>query len=520
MADPGKTGSGMFSKHAKKRITRAQEKVLQKLGKADETVDQQFEEQVQKFNKQYNEGSQLQKELRGYLDAVKEMHDSSKKMNEALLDMYEPDWYGKEDVKDISQNGDELWGDFHEKLVDNSLLTLDTYLGQFPDIKSRIAKRGRKLVDYDSARHHLESLQNAKKRDDIKVAKPVLLLEKAAPQWCHGKIQAHIIAQTNLLKNQAEEDYMKAQKVFEEINVDLHEELPVILDSRVGFYVSTFKNIAGLEENFHKEIGQLSHEMEEVMIKLGDQHSVKSSDIQSARSEPSPSIVEPHGNDSTSLVSDDAGLRPDHTASPLKSPMQGRKGPPLPPPPRPTPSKEMTQEAIVNLFDDNFMSSAAPTNATLGVPLTKSEDTGSLLDLDFDHFTATDSSAVAMASSMNQTLLDLSWEQPVEKSAPEVHAPEVPAQSPPAASLTGAAQSSDVPPGILYKVQAQHNYTALDSDELGLQLGDMVFVLPPDSGDEQDSGWLLGIKEADWITHKDLDGHKGVFPENFTVRVD
>lgn len=108
----------------------------------------------------------------------------------------------------------------------------------------------------------------------------------------------------------------------------------------------------------------------------------------------------------------------------------------------------------------------------------------------------------------------------MEKSAPEVHAPEVPAQSPPAASLTGASQSSDVPPGILYKVQAQHNYTALDSDELGLQLGDVVFVLPPDSGDEQDSGWLLGIKEADWITHKDLDGHKGVFPENFTVRVD
>uniref|UniRef100_S4RTZ8 SH3 domain-containing protein n=1 Tax=Petromyzon marinus TaxID=7757 RepID=S4RTZ8_PETMA len=341
----------------------------------------------------------------------------------------------------------------------------------------------------------------------------------------------------------------------------------------------------------------------------------------------------------TSLVSDDAGLRPDHTASPLKSPMQlaqGRKGPPLPPPPRPTPSKEMTQEAIVNLFDDNFMSSAAPTNAT-------SEDTGSLLDLDFDHFTATDSTTVAMAPSMNQTLLDLSWEvswqlqpsppqfwttgvapppprvpdnstiytpcaidtklfldativyplkqQPVEKSATEVHAPEVPAQSPPAASLTGAVQSSDVPPGILYKnppppllttpasldvvmspplssppsnivtlsapplqpnqpllftspgwhdvkptpthlatqpnlcyffhVQAQHNYTALDSDELGLQHGDVISVWRYHiSQSTDDSGWLLGIKEADWITHRDLDEHKGVFPENFTVRID
>lgn len=33
------------------------------------------------------------------------------------------------------QKCDVLWEDFHQKLVDGSLLTLDTYLGQFPDIK-------------------------------------------------------------------------------------------------------------------------------------------------------------------------------------------------------------------------------------------------------------------------------------------------------------------------------------------------------------------------------------------------
>lgn len=37
--------------------------------------------------------------------------------------------------------------------------------------QSRIAKRGRKLVDYDSARHHFESLQTAKKKDEAKIAK-------------------------------------------------------------------------------------------------------------------------------------------------------------------------------------------------------------------------------------------------------------------------------------------------------------------------------------------------------------
>lgn len=38
-------------------------------------------------------------------------------------------------------------------------------------LQSRIAKRGRKLVDYDSARHHYESLQTAKKKDEAKIAK-------------------------------------------------------------------------------------------------------------------------------------------------------------------------------------------------------------------------------------------------------------------------------------------------------------------------------------------------------------
>lgn len=37
--------------------------------------------------------------------------------------------------------------------------------------QERVAKRGRKLVDYDSARHHLEALQSAKKKDEAKIAK-------------------------------------------------------------------------------------------------------------------------------------------------------------------------------------------------------------------------------------------------------------------------------------------------------------------------------------------------------------
>lgn len=37
----------------------------------------------------------------------------------------------------LPQNNDLLWMDYHQKLVDQALLTMDTYLGQFPDIKVR-----------------------------------------------------------------------------------------------------------------------------------------------------------------------------------------------------------------------------------------------------------------------------------------------------------------------------------------------------------------------------------------------
>nr|KAF6493793.1 bridging integrator 1 [Rousettus aegyptiacus] len=173
MAEMGSKGvtAGKIASNVQKKLTRAQEKVLQKLGKADETKDEQFEQCVQNFNKQLNEGTRLQKDLRTYLASVKAMHEASKKLNECLQEVYEPDWPGRDEANKIAENNDLLWMDYHQKLVDQALLTMDTYLGQFPDIKSRIAKRGRKLVDYDSARHHYESLQTAKKKDEAKIAK-------------------------------------------------------------------------------------------------------------------------------------------------------------------------------------------------------------------------------------------------------------------------------------------------------------------------------------------------------------
>nr|XP_034984327.1 myc box-dependent-interacting protein 1 isoform X9 [Zootoca vivipara] len=596
MAEMGKgVTAGKIASNMQKKLTRAQEKVLQKLGKADETKDEQFEQCVHNFNKQLTEGSKLQKDLRTYLASVKAMHEASKKLTECLQEVYEPEWPGRDDTNKISENSDLLWTDFHQKLVDQALLTMDTYLGQFPDIKSRIAKRGRKLVDYDSARHHYESLQTAKKKDEAKIAK-------------------------------AEEELVKAQKVFEEMNIDLQEELPSLWNSRVGFYVNTFQSIAGLEENFHKEMSKLNQNLNDVLVNLDKAQATSTYPVKAQPSDSTPAKPNktpsspPDGTPITSPETKAINHEPEPSTLETpgggipKSPSQLRKGPPVPPPPKLTPSKEMKQENIINLFDDNFVPEISvttpsqrgglrllplppvrrPKHCVRGLELgEKPEKTPSSSVQSMDQFPAdnpsnsafevdwpdqptetkisqpekTPSSSVQSmdqfpADNPSNSAFEVDWpDQPTETkiSQPTEAAPagaeaagkEAAAAGAEAAKTetdSGSASSSlpavvvetfpatvngtvesgaaseraDMPPGFLFKAQAMHDYAATDSDELQLKAGDVVLVIPFDNPEEQvrrDEGWLMGVKESDWLQHKELDQCRGVFPENFTERV-
>ncbi|XP_044539507.1 amphiphysin-like, partial [Gracilinanus agilis] len=89
-----------------------------------------------------------------------------------------------------------------------------------------------------------------------------------------------------------------------------------------------------------------------------------------------------------------------------------------------------------------------------------------------------------------------------------------------ASSLPPSSEAAQVPPGFLYKVEALHDFEAANSDELNLKRGDVVLVIPAEAEAEQDAGWLTGVKESDWLQYRDLDTYKGLFPENFTHRLD
>ncbi|KAG9477547.1 hypothetical protein GDO78_002768 [Eleutherodactylus coqui] len=476
MAEMGKgVSAGKIASNMQKKLTRAQEKVLQKLGKADETKDEQFEQCVQNFNKQLTEGSKLQKDLRTYLASVKAMHDASKKLTECLQEVYEPEWPGRDETNKIAENNDLLWTDYHQKLVDQALLTMDTYLGQFPDIKSRIAKRGRKLVDYDSARHHFESLQSAKKKDDTKIAK-------------------------------AEEELVKSQKVFEEMNADLQEELPSLWNSRVGFYVNTFQSIAGLEENFHKEMSKLHQNLNDVMKTLETQEGKPSttntftvkaqpSDPSAAKANKTPSSP-PDGPPAASTepkTTNHQYEEPAATASFLvdtpsvvvsKSPSQPEQNPPG------------SSDQGDNYTDATFVVDWSSQPSEFDQPSEPAPDTTPKKEAEVK--------PAAAEKDSNQS-----------SSLPAVVVETFPA------TVNGTVESAPpkaMPVGFLYKVRAQHDYGATDSDELNLKAGDIVLVTQFDNPEEQDEGWLMGIKESDWLQNKEFDQHKGVFPENFTEK--
>ncbi|KAJ8370077.1 hypothetical protein SKAU_G00101050 [Synaphobranchus kaupii] len=302
---PGPGGAGHFAKRFQRTLSRAQEKVLQKLGKSAETKDEEFDQCVQNLAKQQSDGSRLFKDLKAYYSSVKAMRETSKRLSQTLLDVYEPDWIGDDDLPAIVEGEDLLWSDYEEKLEDQIVRTMDTYMSQFPDVKERVAKRGRKLVDYDSSRHHLEVLKNVKKKDEAKIAK-------------------------------AEEQFACSQSVFEEMNTELRQDLPVLYQSRIGCYVTVFENLSNLQEVFYKEMNAFNSELHGMMKSLETQHSDKVFIIKGLQRSASKTLKKRRSfRISSPFQSSTASLALDQSVSPVrtqKSSSRSREGLEVEPP--------------------------------------------------------------------------------------------------------------------------------------------------------------------------------------------
>uniref|UniRef100_A0A0A9WTK8 Amphiphysin n=1 Tax=Lygus hesperus TaxID=30085 RepID=A0A0A9WTK8_LYGHE len=78
----------------------------------------------------------------------------------------------------------------------------------------------------------------------------------------------------------------------------------------------------------------------------------------------------------------------------------------------------------------------------------------------------------------------------------------------PGSPSSAGATTDNLPPGVLYKVKATYRYNREDVDELSFEVGDIIRVVTYEDPEEQEEGWLMGVKET--------TGEKGMFPANFT----
>ncbi|XP_042561005.1 bridging integrator 2a [Clupea harengus] len=289
-------GAGVFAKRVQRKLSRAQEKVLQKFGKTDETKDEEFSFYVQDLNDQQNDGSRIYKDLKAYYNAVKVMREASKRLSHSLFDAFESDWNGLDDLGVIVEGEDLLWNDYEAKILDQAVHTMDSYMRQFPDVKEKVAKRNRKLVDYDSSRRHLEALQNAKKQDDVKTAK-------------------------------AEEELQTTKDIYEDLNQELKEELPVLFGSRIGCYVTVFQAISNLRDILYKELSTMNHDFQDVLTDVKAQHPDKVfviNNLQRTASLKRRSLISPRAwrasfSELHSNISPRGSLRRKNPTSPLRS---------------------------------------------------------------------------------------------------------------------------------------------------------------------------------------------------------
>ncbi|ELU01752.1 hypothetical protein CAPTEDRAFT_222018 [Capitella teleta] len=516
-----------FARVFSRKVTRTKEKVFQSIGKSDKTKDEVFDEHVNNLAKQSATAAKLQKELKSYISSVKAMSLSSKAYYECMKEAYDCDWIGYTELVSSIEQLNSLWGDYVENLQDSLLLKLQEYIAKFPDMKNKINKRGRKLVDYDSARHALMSLQNSKKQDQTKVYK-------------------------------AQEDMNEAKRIYEDFNTELHRDLPAFYESRISFLASHYNELFTIEARFQEESARLKSKLMDVTDNLLRDHEGEGQrgplhlQMQASNLRPPTQSVSKDSRGSSHRKESDSdednevqemnGVQMENTQGRSTFYAIHSSG---------NNSEENEQEQEdeedeIEVFEESDKSIEREVQDVFdGVllveeahsPIHSPKDIRSSLASSVHETSQAQSDDApssfreeAVATAAVDSAKDSSDEEkeeeahPVEKVTPAVNS-DVKDQDAFVHSL--AEESEDIyqvpksnepvpvaaatPSTVIFQVLATHPYNGEDVDELTFETGDLIDVIPFEDPEDQDDGWLMGIK----CGTKD----KGVFPENFTKRL-
>ncbi len=246
-----------------KKIARTKEKILRSIGKADRTSDLNLDLYVEKFEYQYTQANKLAKELNKYLTCLKETQKCSKIFFETLKETYEAEWFESNSFYEYIESVGLKWADYISQINTNVQLPLSSYLNEFPDLKKKIDKRTNRLLDYDNARHTLDSVQskfmNSQIFDNVDHSRHSLSnLNNQLSSIPNALVSSDYLAKLNKLKLDLEDK----KAIYEEINKNLSTSLPLFHEKRTKIICSLLKSFFEAETQFYSNCFELEKKLE------------------------------------------------------------------------------------------------------------------------------------------------------------------------------------------------------------------------------------------------------------------
>ncbi|KAK0530251.1 BAR adaptor protein Hob3 [Tilletia horrida] len=207
----------------KKSVNRAGTLMLQKTSQVDKTVDAEFAEEDARYRTLEKETIALQKEAKAYLDSVRGLSAAQARIGETVAGFYTDSSEAAMAATAYKRATEELDGKCQRELDAPFRATILEPIGRlcsyFPEINKTIEKRNRKLLDYDAAR-----------------TKHRKLVEKPSDD-----------------PSKAERELEDAKILFEQLNNQLLEELPQLIDLRIPYLDPSFEAMVRMQARFAEE---------------------------------------------------------------------------------------------------------------------------------------------------------------------------------------------------------------------------------------------------------------------------
>ncbi|KAK9477933.1 hypothetical protein V1514DRAFT_332378 [Lipomyces japonicus] len=210
----------------KKAVNRAGTTVMMKTGQIEKTIDREFELEERRFRTLESAANKLQIEAKGYLDSLRAMTASQTRIAETIDAFYGESGandgvskYYRTAVEDLDADTVKaLDGPFRATVLE----PISRFCSYFPDINEAIKKRNHKLLDYDAMRSKVRKLVDKPSDDVQKLPK-------------------------------AEKDAEEAKEIYEELNTQLINELPQLIDLRVPYLDPSFEALVKIQLRFCSE---------------------------------------------------------------------------------------------------------------------------------------------------------------------------------------------------------------------------------------------------------------------------